>query len=194
MIYVPKAKGLENDTNDFNLVYKTFYSTVHTYFKVKLHSGQQCHAEDLASKVWIKVHKALPNFDGKQAKISTWVLVIAKNVLFDFLRQHRNNPYIVSINMEVNDKSKDNSEMYINITDNVTTADNVMELVEQVEQVKALVREMRPIEQTAFRLFFLEQLTLKEIADEMDIPINTAKQHVFRVRKFVQSRMECDLV
>ena len=77
----------ERTIPDSETVYREYHSRVLGYFRSHLHNAVE--AEDLAAEVFVRVLKALPDYDPQKASISTWIYAISHNVLIDHFRRNR---------------------------------------------------------------------------------------------------------
>ncbi|MFN3198238.1 MAG: RNA polymerase sigma factor [Bradymonadia bacterium] len=123
--------------------------------------------EDIAQEVFLKVFRALPNFDPKgKAQLSTWVLTIATRVAIDELRRRP--------------------------ADVPTGELPEPTVVPQVEQVIDRARLGQAIEQAAlslpegqraaFVLRVYHELGYPEIAEALGVDVGTVKSRISRAR------------
>ena len=60
---------------------------------------------------------------------------------------------------------------------------------EQTVQVHEAMEELSPNQRTVFLLRFIEEMELAEIAEAMNMPVNTVKTHLHRAVKSVRARV-----
>lgn len=68
-------------------LYVAFHGKVLRYLMGKVESRED--AEDLCAAVFEKVYRALPDFDGRRASVTTWIYTITRNTLTDYYRTRR---------------------------------------------------------------------------------------------------------
>ena len=61
--------------------------------------------------------------------------------------------------------------------------------VEEIEQVKLILNNLSPKSRTIFLMSCLEDKTYKQIAEELNISVNTVKYHIKNALAFLQKRM-----
>lgn len=126
--------------------------------------GDRFEAEDIAQKAFIKAYEKLPVFDSAKARFSTWLYRIAYNEAIDHLRKIK--------------RAKP--------TNNV---DELEAFLPDVLQEK-LMREVRdavlalvpPEYRRAVEAYYWEGKSYQEIANEMQVPINTVKSWLHRAK------------
>jgi len=119
-------------------------------------------AEDVTQDAFVKMWKALPEYDGR-ASPSTCLYTIARNTALSALRAatHRRTASL-DCNCEVA----------------ATSVDSVAQL--ETEQFLGRLPEA---EQEVVRLFYLQDRNVEEVARMLDMPIGTVKSHLHRARR-----------
>ena len=74
-------------TRDFSAVYYEHVWQVYGFFAYRL--SARADAEDLTQQTFERALKAWERYDASRASVSTWLLVIARNLLVDHLRADR---------------------------------------------------------------------------------------------------------
>jgi len=74
-------------TRDFSAVYDDHVWQVYGFFAYRL--SARADAEDLTQQTFERALKAWERYDASRASVSTWLLVIARNLLVDHLRADR---------------------------------------------------------------------------------------------------------
>ncbi len=131
-------------------------------------------AEDLAQDVWIKVLRGIAGLR-EGARLKPWLLRIAHNVLMDHLRLR----YAQS---EVPVAADD-----IAAGDVAADGPNVRE--EMLSFLESRLAALPLPEREVLTLFYLEDLTLAEIAKILAIPEGTVKSRLFRARRQLRASM-----
>lgn len=130
---------------------------------------------DILQEVFIKIYINIKNFDTKR-KFSSWAYRIAHNELVNALKKKKKNflPLIdldvfLPYNLSKDDHNKNSEEQDIKKIIN-----------ECLDQLKPKYRE--PIV-----LYYIEELSYKEISDVMQIPISTVGIRMKRAKKMMRS-------
>ena len=132
-------------------------------------------AEEVAQDVFLSAYYALDTFRG-DSKISTWVYRITYNKCLDHLKKNAKRQKLPTVDI---------SESY-----NIGVMDKQFEAMEQNERklmVQKAIGQLPGEEALLITLFYLEELTLKEISEIMGQSTNTLKVRLFRGRKRLMS-------
>lgn len=134
--------------------------------------GNKMAAEDLFQETLIKVWKGLKSYN-EQNKFSSWIFSIAHHVAMDHLRS-------TSIR----------KTSYLNDSYEFSDADNPHKNFVEKESYKMIMDAVNELPDNQKDVFLLRQhggLSFKEIADEMNQPLNTVLSHmryaVSKIRK-----------
>lgn len=129
-------------------------------------------AEDVAQEVFIKVWKALPQFDGR-ATVSTWIYTITRNTSFSTIRARRPNASL-----------SDPDVMAAVETSGAAAGEESAEvegaaLLRLVDQLPAKQRQV-------VMLFYMEEQSHEEVANMLAMPVGTVKTLLHRARARLQ--------
>ncbi len=129
-------------------------------------------AEDVAQEVFIKVWKALPQFDGR-ATLSTWIYTITRNTSFTAIRSRRPNaslsdPEVLSAVETAGAK-----------TEGEGTALEGDALLRLVDQLPAKQRQV-------VMLFYMEEQSYESVSAMLAMPVGTVKTLLHRARARLQ--------
>src|SRR6476661_674997 len=72
------------DDRAFAIILRQYHAPIYNY-AVRVLAGDRALAEDVCQEVFIRVHRALPRFDGR-CLFTTWLFQIAKHRVVDELR------------------------------------------------------------------------------------------------------------
>jgi RNA polymerase sigma-70 factor, ECF subfamily len=126
----------------------------------------QADAEDLAQEAFVRLWRALPLYDGR-ASFSTWLYVIARNACLSELRRRGIRP-TASLDEEPVDPAVPSAAG--------SPVDVRMDCETLVEMLDEPQRRI-------VRLFYLEERSYEQVAEMLDMPINTVRSHLHRARK-----------
>lgn len=173
---------------NFSDIYKEFYPKI-THYLTRLVGEHE--AEDVAQTVFEKVNNSLSTFKG-EAKISTWVFKIATNAALDRLRSpsYKRSP------------SGPLAPIHLQKVENITMAgnkpappDRKVIRDEMSDCIREFVDRLPPDYRTIITLNELEGFSNREIAEILDISLETAKIRLHRARAKLKESLEsgCDL-
>lgn len=138
-----------------NKIYIDYRQKVTRYVTGKIPNPQD--AEDLVSCVFMKVFQKLDTFDESKASLSTWIFTITRNTVYDFYGTR-----------------KDFSELPEDIADDGKIDENLLN-EEMLEQLADALESLDERSRDLIILHYYSGLTLKEIADRMQMSYPNAK-------------------
>lgn len=145
--------------------------------------GHPQEAQDVAQEAFLRVYTNLDKYDVNR-KFSTWVFRIATNVAIDRLRKRK-----PDVHLQDNVKGTEaiTYESQLAATDELPE-DQVVQL-ELQDWIQSEINHLPPKYRTAIILKYLEDLSLKEISEVMDLPVATVKTRIHRGREALRKRM-----
>ena len=156
------ARGCQDS---FRKIFNHFYPIIIAQGLKKSGLPKEVSAE-LAQDTMIRVWNQASSFEASKGSASLWIYVIARNLKYDYLRKHRNDPLKAS--------SQDiYSDEYSNLSE-VDRVETLFDLSLLNEQIHKLSSEQHDI----IHKIYFEGMTQQEIADESGIPIGTVKSRV----------------
>jgi RNA polymerase sigma-70 factor, ECF subfamily len=118
-------------------------------------------AEDVTQDIFLKLWRALPNFDGR-ASPGTWLYTIARNTCLSALR----------------------SDSYRKTVPLDATREPIAKPWPQTGDMELAqcIRRLPEIQRTVIALFYIEEKRTAEVARMLGIPEGTVKSHLHRAR------------
>ena len=133
--------------------------------------GEDDAAREIFQDVWVRVIRGIPQLrDG--SKLRACLFGIARRTLMDRLRREYARSPIV--NIDVDEIAADKSA--------VEDADDLQELERAFVELPILERE-------ALTLFYLQELSLNEVADALKVRVGTIKSRLFRAKRLLRQAM-----
>ena len=172
---------------DFNQIYQEFQSKMHHYLS---QWGGSQEAEDLVQEVFTKVSRGLNNFKGK-SKLSTWLYRIATNTALDRLKSASYKYSSGQTDLEDAVATEDKNP-WTNQADPPTDQSLIRE--EMSACVREYIDKLPPDHKAVIFLSEIEELKNKEIAQILDISIDTVKIRLHRARATLKNELDngCD--
>ncbi len=141
--------------------------------------GDSDEVEDVLQLVFIEIHRCLPRFEGR-SKLSTWLYRIAVNVALQHVRKRRRKRWLVL------GPTGDEDARVVSPRNDALRAEE-RELLSQVEEsLKTLSEKKRVV----WQLHELQGLEPQEIADVLEIPMNTVRSRLLSARKDLMDDLE----
>lgn len=120
--------------------------------------------------VWLRVIRGIPRLrDG--TKLRAWLFGIARRTLMDRLRDQYARTRAVDLDVDAIAAEPPANEV-----------DDLDALERELELLPLLERE-------AVTLFYLQELSLNQIAEALKVPVGTVKSRLFRGRRLLRQRM-----
>ncbi|KEF38639.1 RNA polymerase, sigma subunit, SigW [Schinkia azotoformans MEV2011] len=145
--------------------------------------GNAHDAEDIAQEAFIRAYVNINSYDTNR-KFSTWLYRIATNLSIDRLRK-RKPDYFLDAEIE----GTEGFTMYSQIPSDELQPDEMVETLEFQEWIQQEINELPVMYRSVIVLKYIEELSLKEIGDILDLPIGTVKTRIHRGREALRKRL-----
>ena len=139
-------------------------------------------AESLTQDCFLRAHTAQATFRGECA-MSTWLMRIAVNLVRDHQRS-------MKLRFWKRAAMLDASEMSDRLPDMKSSTEQRLIAQERVATVWRAVESLSERQRNIFLLRFVEELELPEIAEAMQLNLNTVKSHLYRALSAVKQQVE----
>ena len=123
-------------------------------------------AEEVTQDAFVRAWLALPRFRG-EASFSTWVYRIAVRRAFDRAQTL---------------KLRRAREAGLEAAGEPAAPDDLAERTAQVGRIEALVDLLPPAQRAAVTLYYLQDRSVEQVAETLEMPENTVKTHLSRAR------------
>ena len=182
MIPYNGGKVMDREMN-FEEVYREFQPKILHYIS-RLASNDE--AEDITQEVFEKIHRGLAGFEGK-SKLSTWIYRIATNTALDRLRS----PSFKRSTEELTEASEDKN---VWTSHKKAPVDQQLIRKEMSQCVQEHIDKLPSDYKTVILLSEHEGLTNKEIADILQVSLDTVKIRLHRARASLKKILDeaCD--
>lgn len=134
-------------------------------------------AEDVLQEGFIKVFQKIKSFEGK-GSFEGWIRRIMVNTAINNYKANNKHYYH-------DDIDKDNN---INLRTDETLPFEFDEKTDKVNVVK-LIQQLPTGYQMVFNLYVIDGLTHQEIAEQLDVSINTSKSQLSKARKWLRNKI-----
>ena len=164
------------DERALEAVYARWSSLVYTLALRSL--GDVGDAEDVTQKTFVAAWTSRERFDPARARISTWLVGIARNKIAD---THEARARIRRLHQQLGAVTSpaDLMAAEVDLADKLLLADEIARLEPEAQRV--------------VRLAFYDDLTHDKIAERLGLPLGTVKSHIRRSLQRMRSRLEVSL-
>ena len=170
-------KRIDLETS-FNSFYNQTYKSAMQYCLMK--TGDFINSEDLLSDAYYAIYKRISKEDaGEIEDLNRYLFTVLKNGISKYWKKHRRD-----LLMTVSSDDEDNYEALLETDFNLTeeTAEREMLLQDILEFVSKQPAPMR----RAFTMHFYLDKSIEECAKELDAPVTTVRNHIYRLLHKVQ--------
>lgn len=157
---------LEQKPNAFSTLVVKYQNAMYSVCLSILKNPQE--AQEATQDTFIKMHKSLKSFN-LDSKFSAWLYKIAYRTSLDYLRKRKTN-----VSFDDVDYGIENDEI---------GQQESMHQSELSQQLLKAIAYLSPEEAGLIRMFHLEELAIKELADITGMSISNVKVKLFRGRK-----------
>ncbi len=146
---------------------KSIYGFVYRYV------GNFQDAEDITQEVFVKVWRNLKKFD-RSKSFKIWIFHIAKNTAFDFLKKKKTIPF--------SDFEKEKGENIFTgtLADKNPLPDELFKKAGIAEMISVAINQLAPKYRMVLSARYNSQFTFREIAENLNEPLNTVKSRYRR--------------
>ncbi len=137
--------------------------------------GERAEAEDVIQEAFVRAWRALPGFR-RQARFTTWLYRIVHNLCLNRLPGLRRELRAID----------DLDEL---LADEGRSPAHSFQVREKLSFLHAQLPQLPGKYRLVLTLRYLEGLSYKEIAAELDLPMGTVKTHVHRARHLLTERL-----
>lgn len=145
--------------------------------------GNREEAQDAAQEAFIRAYVNIHSYDTSK-RFSTWLYRIATNLCIDRIRKKKPDYYL---DAEV--AGTDGLNMYSQIAADQALPEEELEQVELQEFIQSEILKLPEKYRTVIVLKYIDELSLKEISDILDLPLGTVKTRIHRGREALRNRL-----
>ena len=173
-------KILSGDDEAFNALVQKYQKSVHTL--VWRNIGDFHYAEEITQDTFLQAYEKLSTLKNP-SQFAGWLYVIANRLCIAWIREQR-------LAMQPLDDTS------VKIIDNLTYERYILDQREteaierRYEIVEKLLAKLPESERTVMTLYYLGEMTTKEIGDFLSVPVNTILSRLHRARKRLQEKGE----
>lgn len=163
----------------FKFLLDSFWGDVYA-FQLK-RTRNEYDAEEITIQTFSRAFDKLHTYDNKFV-FKTWLITISKNIHIDLVRKKN-----ASIRSQTEDES---SESIHRIADETPTIEDSLINDQHLAQLLSDIKQLKPPYQEVINLRYFQEKTYKEIATELDEPLNNVKVKLLRAKKLLSQIIE----
>lgn len=145
--------------------------------------GNRHEAEDIAQEAFIRAYVNIHSYDLNK-KFSTWLYRIATNLSIDRIRKKKPDYYL-----DAELAGSDGLTMYSQIAADAALPEDELETMELQELIQAEIMKLPDKYRSVIVLKYIEEFSLKEISEILDLPVGTVKTRIHRGREALRNQL-----
>lgn len=169
---IKKAK--KNEQIAFNYLLDTFWNEVYG-FQLKRTENEN-DAEDITIQTFSRAFDKIKSYN-EDYKFSTWLITISKNIHIDMVRKRK-----TSIS---NRTLSDDDERVNKIIDESPSPEDKIIREQNLEKLLRDIKKLKPAYQEVINLRYFQELSYKEISQELNEPMSNVKVKLLRAKKLL---------
>lgn len=135
-------------------------------------------AEDFAQEVFIRIYRSAPNYT-PQAKFTTFLFRVAKNLLIDHRRAESVRPNEISVDAAIGGATSDDGQRLLDtLPGRSQKPARPLESTELRSVIMTALDQLPPDQRDVFLLAEFEEMKYQDIADVLGIPLGTVKSRM----------------
>jgi RNA polymerase sigma factor (sigma-70 family) len=172
------ARYLRGDRAAFDRLYRRHDRKTFAFVRQMLHPTDRATVEDLHQDGWLAVAAKAASFSPSKAKFSTWLYTVLRNQVLDHLRARHSRP--------LGDDEVDPD----GLASGVVAPERALAEKRLVQAVERELLALSVEQREAFLLFTVVELSLAEVADVTQAPLETAKTRLRYAREALRHRLQ----
>lgn len=145
--------------------------------------GNAHEAEDLAQEAFVRAYTNIHSFDEKR-KFSTWIYRIATNLSIDRIRKKKPDYYL-----DAELQGADGLNMYSQLSNDDPLPHEEVETLELQAYLQKQIESLPEKYRSVITLRYVDDLSLQEISEVLDMPIGTVKTRIHRGREALRKKL-----
>ncbi|MFS0820927.1 RNA polymerase sigma factor SigW [Bacillus sp. HNG] len=145
--------------------------------------GNRHEAEDIAQEAFIRAYVNIHSYDLNK-KFSTWLYRIATNLSIDRIRKKKPDYYL-----DAELAGSDGLTMYSQIAADAALPEDELETMELQELIQSEIMKLPDKYRSVIVLKYIEEFSLKEISEILDLPVGTVKTRIHRGREALRNQL-----
>lgn len=167
------------DGTAFTRLWDTHIDGLRSYIKSKMKNLDDFYVDDICSRTFEKAFRQIKTYDPSKSQFNTWLLTIARNTALDTLdHENRARRQIVYLD----DEDRHTSAMVSRIEDGGDTALESIIHEEDQDRTQKCIEGLPQLYREIARMRLVDGLQYKEIAEELDMELNTVRTRIRRAK------------
>lgn len=145
--------------------------------------GNRQEAEDVAQETFIRVYNNLESYN-PQYKFSTWIYRIATNLSIDYIRRRKQN-----FSLDADISGAEGLDWHDRLADTGLGPEEEVLADEFQNEVQSAIMDLNPKYRSVMVLRYIQDLSLQEISETVQLPVSTIKTRIHRGREALRKKL-----
>lgn len=179
-------RAIIGDGMAFTALWDAYIDSLKSYIASNMHLRDDFLIDDICSRTFEKAFRSINSYDPTRSSFSTWLTTIAKNTTLDVLEgEKRLNRERVSL-----DTSPSAGSVMDTVMDQRETPLESIIRDEDESQTRKYIDALPELYREVARKRLVEGLQYKEIAEELNLELNTVRTRIRRAKEMIEKKKE----
>lgn len=161
----------------FNYLLDKYWNDVYGFQLKKTRNEYE--AEDITIQTFSRAFNKIESFD-ENYSFSTWLIAISKNLHVDLIRKK---------NASIRSTTEESAKVH-KIADETPSIEDKLITEQHLAQLLTDIKQLKPHYQEVINLRYFQEKTYKEIAENLQEPMNNVKVKLLRAKKLLAEIIE----
>jgi len=152
-------------------------------------TGKEEMARDITQDVFMKVYQNSDTFR-EQSKISTWIYRIALNHILNLMRREKRLKFFSTLEKGFSTEPNYDNKITVWEENLPKQPDRNLEEYEKETIIRKMIDELDPKYKIPMLLFRYEDLSYKEIAEQLQISVSAVESQIHRAKKKLATKLK----
>ena len=174
-------RAMIGDGMAFTALWDAYIDSLKNYLQTVMHLHDDFLIDDICSRSFEKAFRQIHSYDPRKSSFSTWLGTIARNTTLDVLESEKRQ----SRELVFLDASPSAGSVLENVVDQIDTPLESIIRDEDQERTKGYIEALPPLYREVARKRLLDRLQYKEIAEELNLELNTVRTRIRRAKDMI---------
>jgi RNA polymerase sigma-70 factor (ECF subfamily) len=142
-------------------------------------------AQDVVQEACLRAFKYFDGFDGQYA--NAWLLKIVRNTCFTWMKENRPAEEAVALEDNVEEVDRNETSMHVSASGLGRSPERLLIEKQESQHLNALIAQLPRSYREVLILREMEDMSYRDIAEIVGVPIGTVMSRLARGRQFLQS-------
>lgn len=170
--HIEKAK--QGHQVSFRVLLNYYWTDVYLFQLKRVQNENE--AEDITIRTFSRAFDKIDTFDSAY-EFKTWLITISKNIHIDLLRKSK-------ASLPLNTGKLEDKKALL-VIDDAPSPEDTLITEQNLAQLLLHIKQLKPKYQKVIQLRYFQEMSYKEMADELEEPMNNIKVKLLRAKKLL---------